>query len=786
MLRRPPFAPSLLICALLAAAAQAQTLRSIKTLSPRGEGQTALVLRAERVELQLRQNLVAEGDVELRRGDTLLRAPSLSYDQLHDEVQAAGPVRLEHLGNQATGHSLRLQLDAFVGELLDPSYRIAQTGGSGKAERLDFMGDKRIKAQEASYSSCPREGDARPDWELRTRSLDLDLARNEGVADGAVLHFLGTPILAAPRMSFPLGDQRKSGWLPPHVGADSRSGFEWAQPYYFDLAPNRDATLTPFLMTKRGFGADGEFRWLTRHWGGELNASLLPNDRVHGDSRWASHLTLRGEPWQAMKLRADLESVSDHDYWKDLRRRISSQTPRLLARDVQAEREFNWLGAHWLAYGRVQNWQVLQSATSSDQIQESPYQREPQLGLRLRSDADLGLLSGFLPSRRKPRLEGALELEYNRFTLPRAALPGHLRSQFQFRDQLSGGERVHALGELSLPVGDNAWWVTPRLRANAAHYRLNQPLSDGRVRAQRLVPSFSVDSGAVFERDTLLFGRPMLQSLEPRLLYVHTPYRAQDHLPNFDARVRDFNADSIYAEGEYTGIDRVADAQQLSFGAVSRWLDPQDGDERLRVGLVQRYQFRPQRVSAVPGSESSTVPGSESRRLSDLLLTAAAHLSTPWWADAALRYDPEQRHSVRTVLRARYQPGPFRTVSLAYRLARNQSEQLDLAWQWPLWGKSSGSGGSNSCQGRWYGAGRVQYSLRESRVTDSLVGLEYDAGCWVLRMGVERLSTGLTEANTRLMLQLELVGLSRLGSNALKVLRDNVPGYRPLASDSGP
>ena len=764
MQRCPPFAPTLLICTLLAATAQAQSLRSIKTLSPRGEGQTALVLRAERVELRLRQNLVAEGDVELRRGETLLRAPSLSYDQLHDEVQAAGPVRLEHLGNQATGHSLRLQLDAFVGELLDPTYRIAQTGGSGKAERLDFLGDKRIKAQEASYSSCPREGDARPDWELRTRSLDLDLARNEGEADGAVLYFLGTPILAAPRFSFPLGDQRKSGWLPPHVGADSRSGFEWAQPYYFDLAPNRDATLTPFLMTKRGFGADGEFRWLTRHWGGELNASLLPNDRVQGDSRWATHLTLRGEPWQAMKLRADLESVSDHDYWKDLRRRISSQTPRLLSRDVQAERELNWLGSRWQAYARVQNWQVLQTLDASTQI-TAPYQREPQVGLRLRSDADLGLLAGFLPSRSKPRLEGALELEYNRFTLPRAALPG----------QAQGGERVHALGELSVPVGDSAWWVTPRLRANAAHYRLNQPLSDGRTRAQRLVPSFSLDSGAVFERDTRLLGRPMLQSLEPRLLYVHTPYRAQENLPNFDAAPRDFNVDSIYAEGEYTGIDRVADAKQLSFGAVSRWLDPQDGDERLRIGLVQRYQFRPQRISADPGSES--------RRFSDLLLTGAAHLSTPWWADAALQYDPEEGRSVRTVLRARYQPGPFRTVSLAYRLARNQSEQLDLAWQWPLWGKSSGSG---SCQGRWYGAGRVRYSLRENRVTDSLVGVEYDAGCWVLRMGVERLSTGLTEANTRLMLQLELVGLSRLGSNALKVLRDNVPGYRPLASDSGP
>ena len=333
------------------------------------------------------------------------------------------------------------------------------------------------------------------------------------------------------------------------------------------------------------------------------------------------------------------------------------------------------------------------------------------------------------------------------------------------------------MGELRLPISDTAWWFTPGLRLNAAEYRVEQALADGSRRARRAVPTLSFDAGAAFERDTTLFGRPALQSLEPRLLYVQTPYRAQEQLPNFDAAPRDFNVDSIYSVNEFTGIDRVADARQLSFGAVSRWVDPADGDERLRLGLVQRYQFKPQRITA----ESDGV----NRRLSDLLLAGAAHLSAPWWADAAVQYDPDEQRSVRTVLAARYQPAPYRTVSLAYRLTRGQSEQLDLAWQWPLWGQAQRKGGS-SCQGAWYSAGRVQYSLRDKRVTDSLLGLEYDAGCWVLRMGVERLSTGLAEANTRLLLQLELVGLSRFGSNALKVLRDNVPGYRPLASDKAP
>jgi LPS-assembly protein len=266
----------------------------------------------------------------------------------------------------------------------------------------------------------------------------------------------------------------------------------------------------------------------------------------------------------------------------------------------------------------------------------------------------------------------------------------------------------------------------------------------------------------------------MRQTLEPRLLYVRTPYRSQDLVPNFDSAPRDFNFDSIYADNQFTGVDRVNDANLLTFGAVSRWIRPDSGDEVLRLGAVQRMQFTEQLITP-DGSPPSK------QRFSDLLLLGAVHMSEFWWADGTLQYDPENNRTQRSVLRARYSPGPFRTVSVAYRLARDQSEQAEVAWQWPLFGgrKSGGSG----CSGSWYSAGRVQYSMRDRRVTDSVMSMEYDAGCWVMRMGVQRLSTGLSQTNTRLMLQLELVGLSQLGSNALHVLKDNIPGYRALSSE---
>jgi LPS-assembly protein len=529
--------------------------------------------------------------------------------------------------------------------------------------------------------------------------------------------------------------------------------------------------VTPFVMTKRGAGVDGEFRYLEPGHAGRVNVDLLPSDRVFGRSRWS--LKLNGDgllgDWR-YKLKS--ERVSDDDYWKDLSRRVESQTPRLLASDLSLarHRELSWGAID--TYARVQRWQTLQGLDEQARF-DSPYQRSPQLGVRVTTAADEAVLDSFRPWGRKARLEGGLELEYNRFDLPGSALAAQL-------SQLPGGQRVHALGHVAAPLGGEAWWFIPRLAVNAAAYDLDRPLADGRRRVSRVIPTLSIDHGWVFERDTKLFGRAMRQSLEPRLLYVNTPFREQASLPNFDAASKDFNFDSIYTDNPFSGVDRVSDLHALSFGATSRWVSSREGEEILRVGAVQRVLFRDQRIT--PDGQPVT------QRFSDLLLAAAAHLDERWWAESTLEFNPETNRSVRSVVRARYSPGPFKTFSVAYRLARAQSEQVEFAWQWPLYGQPVTQRGANSqsCGGAWYGAGRVQYSLRDKRLTDSVMGFEYDAGCWVLRFGVERLSTGRAETNTRMMLQLELVGLSQLGSNALKVLKDNVPGYRRLSSDRSP
>lgn len=732
---------------------------------PRGDAarQLPIVLRAREIRSQPDLQTVAEGEVEFRRGGLVIRADRLSYDSPTDTASARGGVDIQREGQRYRGPELQLRVQRFEGYFLEPEFEFLDLGAGGRADRIDFLDSSRSRATNASYTSCRRDGTIDPDWVLSARSVQLDLENNEGRAEGAVLHFLGLPIIALPALSFPLGDTRKSGWLPPSVGIDNRSGVEVSVPYYWNIAPNRDATLAPRVITRRGLGIDGEFRYLEPRYAGTLQAELLPDDRVARRERHALSWTHEGSLPAGLGYRAELLRVSDDDWWKDFPNAGRSLTPRLLAQRLALERPFGFGAAarvEGLAYARAQHWQVLQAA---DAPIASPYQRSPQIGVTLRGEA-----GGW---------QFGAESEYNRFTLPdreasRAARPD--------------GERVHLVASVARPLREAGWWLVPRLSVNAASYSREALQRDNAsAERSRVIPSFSIDTGLELERDTEAFGRALRQTLEPRLLYVNTPYRAQSHLPNFDAAGKDFNFVSIYSDNAFSGVDRVADAHQLTAGLTTRLVDAASGAEALRLGLVQRYLFRPQRVA--PQADGSPDGEPLTQRLSDALLLGSTSVLPGWTLDAAVQYSPDLQRSVRSIVSARYSPGPYRTVGATYRLARGLSEQLELGWQWPIVERSAldrdASPMRRGCGGSWYSVGRVNYSLKDSRITDSVLGFEYDAGCWIGRVVAERLSTGRREATTRLLLQLELVGLSRIGSNPLKVLRDNIPGYRLLREE---
>jgi LPS-assembly protein len=702
----------------------------------------------------------AKGRVELRKGPLTVRTNALRYDVATDTVRADGQVSIENAGgNRFSGTSLELALDSFVGKFSSPDYFLARTGASGSAERIDFLGKQRIRMIKGNYSSCDRQGGGTPDWLLETHRITLNVDANEGIAEGAVLRFLGVPILAVPVLSFPLTGERKSGWLPPSINIDNKSGLEVAVPYYWNVAPNHDATLTPIVLSRRGFAIDTEARYLLPQHEGQLRWFVLPRDRVENAARHAVQWQHLGHSGELLRWGWQGQRVADDAHWKDFSRTIEGFTPRLLANGAYLERDVPLSQWRTTVYARSQWWQVLQGDDPQTLI-TSPYHRAPQLGWRGERDWDWRADSS--PASMQ------FETEFNQFKLPGNDAPSAAAR--------TEGTRWHAL-----LTAEQRWrwpgaWLTPRAKLNLAHYRTDEPMSDGRRSASRAIPTFSVDGGFIFERNMQWRGRPLRQTLEPRLLYVNTPYRNQLTLPLFDAAAKDFNTISVFSDNAFTGIDRVADAHQVTFGATSRLLEPETGAEALRLSVAQRYLLRDQRIT------DDGVP--LTNRFSNLLISGSGQLSRRWTLEGALQYSPDIERLTRSVLLARYSPGPQRTVSAGYRLTRGASEQLDVGWQWPLYKNEARPADASGCKGSMYGVGRINYSLKDSRITDALVGLEYDAGCWIGRVVAERVSTGRTEATTRLMLQLELVGLSRLGSNPLRVLKDNIPGYTLLREDT--
>jgi LPS-assembly protein len=745
---------------------------------PRGDASRRLpiVLQAQKITTQPDLQTVAEGDVEFRRGGLVIQADRLSYDTPGDLARAQGHVKVSREGAVYSGPELEVSVQRFEGFFLRPEFEFMSLGAGGSAQKLEFLGNGRTRATGALYTSCPRDSDGtEPAWVLRTDRVTIDLDANEGIAEGAVLRFLGTPILAMPTLSFPLGDSRKSGWLPPSMDTDNRSGLILSVPYYWNIAPNRDATLAPRVITRRGFGLDTEFRYLEPGLDGSVRVDWLPHDRVFGRSRNAVVWTHEGQLPAGFRYDAHVARVSDPDWWKDFPDASRSFTARLLPVRLGVQRPLTLqLGdskSEGDFYARLTRWQVLQA---SDSVIDAPYERTPQVGLRMAG----GLGWGF---------EYAGETEFNRFTLPGQQTT--TTSASGTTTTRATGDRWHVLGSLSRPWREPGWWVVPKIAMNAAAYDNTLGSLTTPSRASRVIPSFSLDTGVELERSTEAFGRRLHQTLEPRFLYVNTPYRLQSNLPNYDSAAKDFNFVSLFSDNAFSGVDRVSDSHQLTAGFTTRLVDAQSGAEALRLGLVQRMLFRTQRITAQADGTPDGDPLTQ--RFSDALLVGSTSVLPGWTLDGAVQYSTDLQRSIRSIVGARYSPGPYRTVSATYRLARGLSEQMEVGWQWPILGEpyagrrasSLQNLSSNTCSGTWYTVGRFNYSMKDRRVTDSVLGLEYDAGCWIGRLVAQQVSTGQSQATTRLSLQLELVGLSRIGSNPLKVLKDNIPGYRLLRDE---
>lgn len=724
-----------------------------ETLAPEVRGSLPSFVSGEHITGRPDLETVVEGKAMLRRGDMVIKADRLEYNQPTDLAKARGHVRVNRAGNVYEGPLLELRVDTFEGFFNEPTYHFLSNQAHGQADRVDFLDEQRAVIHNATFTTCQRVPGPSwmPDWILKASTITLDNEEDVGTATGALLSFKGVPLLPVPYLSFPLSEQRKSGVLPPSIGLDTVNGSEVSVPYYWNIAPNRDATITPTLMSKRGVNIGTEFRYLEPKYSGEVQLDWMPADKLRDANRWGLNLKHQAQldsAWtnSGAALNLSLNRVSDDNYWRDFSLANSSLTQRLLANDAT----LSWNNGAWANRVRTLKWQTLQDVTAPI---VPPYDRLPQLSTSYARDN----VAGF---------NYAFSADYTRF-----------QSDISRTGQ-ANGQRGFGVLQASYPLTAPAGFLTPRVQLHASQYQFETPLSNGDTSASRVLPTFSLDSGLVFERDTQLFGRNLRQTLEPRAFYVSTPYRDQSHLPNYDSGANDFNLATIYTENAYVGNDRISDSNLLTLGVTTRWLDPATGAEAARLGVAQRLRFSDQNVT-LPGE----LPAED--RLSDLLLGGSVHWDPRWRFDGTVQFNPKTERSVRSTLSVNYKPGPYRTVSAAYRYQRDSSEQVDFGWQWPindLWGdKGQNLGpGKGQGEGRWYSVGRLNYSMNERKLVNALMGFEYDADCWLGRIVLERLQTSTSTATQRIMFQLEFVGFTRLGVNPLKSLKDNIPGYQIL------
>jgi len=726
--------------------AQAKGNRPVKA----DEKNLPTTIEAEQMTGRPDREINLDNNVEIVRGQTTITSDKAIYRQEENEVEATGNVRMERFGDVYISDAAEVNLDTGAGTIFNPEYRIAVSKAQGKGDRIDMQSSEKSTVINGTYSTC--EGPD-PDWYLRAKTLDLDSGTDVGIAHKSVVYFQDVPILSLPVMSFPLSNERKSGVLPPTIGMSSKSGLEVSLPYYFNLAPNYDLTLYPKYYSRRGvqLGADG--RYLGSNYSGETKLEYMPDDLERNRYRYSISSIHTHNFAPGWSYSWNLNSASDNNYPDDFGNSITTSSQRLMSRDFS----LNYGAANWSAAARITDYQVLQDVASPI---TRPHARLPQLTLNA-GRMDVG---GF---------DWTVNSELTRFWLSDSDLISRAVSD----RARARGDRYILNPQISYPIQTPGYFIKPKLSLHATQYELDSYTPDNKPVSSltRVLPTFSLDSGLVFERSSSFFGIPMTQSLEPRLFYVYTPYRDQSNFPNFDSAETTFGLAQIFSENRFAGGDRIADANHVTAAVTSRYIES-SGAERVRFTVGERFYITEQRVGLNGNLDAST------KRRSDLLLAANGRLTQKLSFDSSVQYDIDANKTYTSNYSAQWRPMPKHVLNLEYRYIRNTLsnptdvlgnglEQVSLSAQWPL-------------GNRWYAVGQISYSLPQAKTVENLFGFEYNADCWIWRMVAQRYATSTLETNTALFFQLQLKGLSSIGSNPLTALSRTIPGYQPVTEEA--
>lgn len=667
-----------------------------------------------------------QGDVEIRQPGRLLRAEQASIDQASGDFTLTGDIRVEMPDLTFTAEELIGNTRRKEATLTGVHYALFDIHARGTADTIVQQDDNTV-LDRASYTTCPPDSDA---WLLSATDIDLDHALGWGEARNVVLRVQHVPILWVPWLTFPLDDRRKTGLLFPTVASSDAGGVDITQPIYLNLHPQYDATLAPRHIHGRGNGMESQFRYLTRAGSGSLSHAWLAKDRLFGDEERTLALWQHNGNLQRWFFTTDVNYVSDDFYLKDLDTGLEASATTHLPRLAEAR----YLGRTWQFLARLQSWQTIDPLLPEADL---PYRRLPQLQL-----------TG------QPHLLGPLRLDW--------------LSDYSYFDRSADivgddilGHRGHLQPALTARL-ENAWgYIEPRARVYHTRYNLEEfgglPEDD----PERTLVGYNVDAGMVFER--YAGDNTFLQTLEPRVFFNYVEYEDQTQLPLFDSDELTPSYAALFRENRFTGYDRIGDERSTTFALSSRFLDPNDGEETLRLRIAQKLYQADRRVQVQGELETD--------RTSPLISEASLQLTREWHVDVFNHWNSSINKRELNGARLSYQAPDNRLLNIGVTdRPRDEILQGELAAAVPV-------------HDQWHLVGRWFYDMRGERSLETLVGVEYRDCCWGIRMlNIRELTDedgdGELDADSRWMVQIVLNGLGGFGGRIDNLLERSIPGYR--------
>ena len=689
-----------------------------------------------------------EGNAEVAKNKQQTRADIIDYHQPENSADLKGNVHYWDETVYLHSSTAHIEMDHDTGEFQNADYRLLATRGRGKAKELYIVTGKTTEGKTIDYTTCDPEDEGwdftNNVWKVSAKELILNHEEGRGSAKHAILRIKDIPVFYTPYMTFPLNDKRKSGFLIPTFGSSNRNGFELRTPYYWNIAPEMDATFTPRLITDSGLMLMNEYRYLNEHGGGIFNVDYLPSDPLYDDrDRSSVAINLSQSVARIGTFGASYNRVSDTEYFEDFGNGLTDTSTQFLLQQATLSNTWNIHGHNLRLYSLVEAHQIVDRSLP---ITSRPYKRLPTIQLNLSSPYNNQAINYNVKS----------QLDY--FTRGNDPLLNNVE-----------GVRFDLFPTITYPIRSTSGYFSPKAGLRYTQYNLNNNIVFQDKSPNRVLPIFSLDSGLYFEKKDSLFGHGYYQTLEPRVFYLYIPETDQTDLPVFDTALYDLSSShsTLFYEDRFSGADRMGDANQFTLSVTSQFqLDNSSTRGSLTVG--QAFFLRDREV-VLPRQAIQKQPYSP--LIVEFNLTPINHLTM----GGSYHWDFENQISRRFSLNAQYQPGEKKVINISYdrlsapsgviRRAVTSLEQTNVSFQWPL-------GKQWSIIGRWY------YDLPTNRSLEVFGGVEYESCCWAFRAVGRRFLSNLDgDFQTAFFLQIELKGLAGIGRKTVDFLTENISGY---------